>query len=80
MTLDNLKLDSFNSNRDATLVESEGQRRKILVPAAVLQKAFITRAWLDRTLVACAVGKCHLGAEVEQRGNRLEATKVWLSL
>jgi CRISPR type III-B/RAMP module RAMP protein Cmr6 len=80
MTLDNLKLDFFDSNRNAVLVETEGQHRKVSVSAVVMQKAFITRAWLDRTLVACAVGKCHLGAEVAERGNRLEATKVWLSL
>jgi CRISPR type III-B/RAMP module RAMP protein Cmr6 len=80
MTLDYLKLDEFNSNRNAVLVETEGQQRKVSVSAVVLQKAFITRAWLDRTLVACAMGKCHLGAEVTQRGNLLEATKVWLSL
>lgn len=80
MTLDNLKFDSFNPNRGAVLVESEGQRRQVTASASVLQKAFITRAWLERTLVACAVGKCHLCAEIEQHGTRLEATKVWLSL
>lgn len=80
MTLQNLRLESFDSNRNAVLVEAEGQRQKVSASAAVLEKAFITRAWLDRTLVNCAVGKCRLEAEVEQRGNRLEAKKVWLSL
>lgn len=79
MRLDNLKLKSFDSNRNAILA-SETRREEVFVSANVLLQAFITRAWLDRTLVNSAVGKCFLGAEVEQRGNRLEATKVWLSL
>lgn len=82
MAKDNLKfkVNSFDANRNAWLVDAENPSHQIFVPAAVLQKAFITRAWLDRTLINCAVGSCRLGADVEQRGNRLEATKVWLAL
>ncbi len=74
------KINSFDENRSAWLVEADGQRREVFVPAEVLKKAFITRAWLDRTLFNCAVGHCFLEADVEQRGNRWQATKVWLSL
>ncbi|MCF8245172.1 MAG: type III-B CRISPR module RAMP protein Cmr6 [Saprospiraceae bacterium] len=80
MILDNLRLKSFDIDRNAILVEPENVGQEIFVASSVLKKAFITRAWLDRTLVDCSVGKCRLGAEVEQSGRRLNATKVWLSL
>ncbi|MEZ4963772.1 MAG: hypothetical protein R2791_00910 [Saprospiraceae bacterium] len=80
MILSNLKLDSFNANRNAILIEADGQKRKVFADSSVLQKAFITRAWLDRTLAACAVGKSYISAEVKENGHRLEAIKVWLSL
>ena len=74
------KLNSFDSNRNAWLVDASNQQNQVFVPASVLKQAFITRAWLERTIIDCAVGKCYLGAEVEKRGNRQEAIKVWLSL
>lgn len=80
MILGNLKLERFDHNRDIVLVEAEGQRRKVSVPIATLRKAFITRAWLDRTLVSCAVGNCRLEAEVRQHGNQWIATQIWLAL
>lgn len=80
MVLSNLKLESFDQNRNVILVEADGQRRKVSVSAAVLRKAFITRAWLDRTLVNCAVGKCRLEAEAEQLGNQWVATQIWLAM
>ncbi|MCW5921268.1 MAG: type III-B CRISPR module RAMP protein Cmr6 [Saprospiraceae bacterium] len=80
MILRNLKLESFDQSRNVILVEADGQRRKVSASAAVLRKAFITRAWLDRTLVSCAVGKCRLEAEAEQRGNQWVATQVWLAM
>lgn len=80
MELNNLRLKNFKANRDATLVESENPKRIVEVDSAVLQRAFITRAWLDRTLIKCVAGECLLGAEVEQIGTQLKATKIWLSL
>lgn len=80
MILGNLKLESFDQNRNVILIEADGQQRKVSVSVAILQKTFITRAWLDRTLVSCAVGKCRLEAEVEQGGNLLVATQVWLAM
>ena len=80
MILGNLKLESFDYNRNAILVEADDQRRKVLVSAEVLKKAFITRAWLDRTLANCAVGKCRLEAKVELRGHQFIATQVWLAM
>jgi CRISPR type III-B/RAMP module RAMP protein Cmr6 len=79
MILDNLKFKSFEVNRDAILVESDSPRREVFVATSVMEKAFITRAWLDRTLIDCAVGKCWISAEVVQNGYRLDASKVWLS-
>ncbi len=80
MILSNLKLESFDHNRNAILVEADGQRRKVSASAEVLKKAFITRAWLDRTLANCAVGKCRLEAKVELRGHQFIATQVWLAM
>lgn len=74
------KLNSFDQNRNAWLVDTTDPQNQVFVPASVLKHAFITRAWLERTVIDCAVGKCCLGAEVEKRNNRQEATKVWLAL
>lgn len=79
-TLHNLRLQTFHHNRDVELVEVDGRRRSVWVSSAILQKAFITRAWLDRTLIDCAMGKCLLSAEVEHKGNRLEAANIWMNL
>jgi len=74
------KVNSFDARRNATFVEVENTRREVFVPADVLKKAFITRAYLDRTLIDSAFGKCLLSAEVAQKNGGWEATKVWLNL
>lgn len=76
MILKKLILRKIHPNRDATL--SDNEQREVHVPAAVLQKACITRAWLDKTLLDVAFGQCALCAEAEQKGNRWEATEIWL--
>lgn len=80
MVLENLQLRSFDADRNAVLLETAGTRREVFVASGVLQNAFITRAWLDRTLIDSAVGNCRLSAEVEQKGARLEAVNIWLSM
>lgn len=76
MILNKLTLHRITSNRDAILLDNE--QREVYVPAAVLQKAYITRAWLNQTLLDASFGQCTLCAEVKQEGKRIEAADIWL--
>jgi CRISPR type III-B/RAMP module RAMP protein Cmr6 len=75
--LHNLKFRNFDSNLNAEL-ETE-KHETVLVSPFVLRKTFITRAWLDRTMIDCAMGNCRLSAKAQLRSSGFwEATAVWL--
>jgi len=79
MKIEKLELKSFKGSQGALLQVKGDDEIQVFVPAAVLGKAFITRAWLNRTLMQGAMCQRLFSAIVKNVNGQLTATEIWLA-
>lgn len=79
MIIKDLVLESYKANHSAVFKSSGNPSMRVSATAEVLRNGFVTRYWLDKTLIKNSGKECFIHAEVENDGKYLIAKRVWLS-